>query len=470
MSPSNMMGLRAIQAASLILTLSSSTSLLITMTPVDAFGGVQSLGTRTAFTRYYARSNSNGRIDSSGRAFQITSPQQRNKHMNMHRSTSSTTTYVTSSTVRFASQNDSNNEDDDESDPLMNDQREGMADAFAALDSLSADDFDSYVSPTSASSIITIGDDDALTTSATGMGNLEESAKLFMDMQEELTNAGGDEGLYEDVMGDLDKEDFTSLGQALEGSADSELLSDADGIGSGDGSTLTTADVAKDILMQKVEPTLSMQDFMTSALTEAVDEIAAVDVDADDDDDDLSKLKSSKSTLDAAKAAEALLEDAELRREIEAIFDKAGDKLRMEVEAMKREQSAVTEDAKRRGLEYIKSEEQRLSEAEASVNRLIQKVARETEAVQEAMGDLERAKNEISEGGGASGIENTALDLKKGGIVKQAALVGGLLFGSRAFTETILVLGGSNGDGHVVPALAQAAIALACAGYFFLVK
>ena len=55
-------------------------------------------------------------------------------------------------------------------------------------------------------------------------------------------------------------------------------------------------------------------------------------------------------------------------------------------------------------------------------------------------------------------------------LVKQASLIGGLLFGSRALTETILVLGSSNGGDHIVSALIQAAIALACAGYFFLVK
>lgn len=52
-------------------------------------------------------------------------------------------------------------------------------------------------------------------------------------------------------------------------------------------------------------------------------------------------------------------------------------------------------------------------------------------------------------------------------LIKQASLVGGLLFGSRAFTETILVLGSSNGGDHVVSAIAQAAIALVCVGYFF---
>ena len=98
-------------------------------------------------------------------------------------------------------------------------------------------------------------------------------------------------------------------------------------------------------------------------------------------------------------------------------------------------------------------------------------MARETDEVQKAMEDLELAKNEASGNGGGSGsIEDTAIDLKKGGIVKQAALVGGLLFGSRAFTETILVVGSPYGDEHFVPAVVQAGIAVVCAAYFFLVK
>ena len=124
----------------------------------------------------------------------------------------------------------------------------------------------------------------------------------------------------------------------------------------------------------------------------------------------------------------------------------------------------------KRGLDYLESEKQRMSEAEESVRRLIQKVARESEQVQMAMNELELAKSQVSEQGGGGGIEDTALDLKKGGLIKQASLVGGLLFGSRAFTELILVLGSPYGDEHFLPAVIQATIALVCSAYFFLVK
>lgn len=129
-------------------------------------------------------------------------------------------------------------------------------------------------------------------------------------------------------------------------------------------------------------------------------------------------------------------------------------------------QEAVAEEARKQGISFEDSQNKRLSEAEESVSRLIQKVAQETASVQEAVDELERAQREASN----SSIEQGALDLKKGGIVKQAALVGMALFGSRAFTEAILVASSPYGTEHFTAAAIQGVIALACAAYFFLVK
>lgn len=369
--------------------------------------------------------------------------------------------------------------EEEEEDPLLNDQREGMADAFSALDSLTADDFDDLRPVLSSTP-----------DGSAGGVNMEESAKLFMEMQAELSTQG-EEGVYADILGDLtganpdadapksyiktDDEDVTGLVQALDEAADvladdvpspaadTSVLYDADGLGAADGPSpaLTTASVSDDILTQEIKPTLSMDEFMSSAIQEAVTEIESTPETA---------LSESGRAVDIAKTAEQLLEDEELRKEIEGIFDRAGEKLRLEVEVMKKEQAAVTQSASQQGLDYIESEKQRISEAEESVTRLIQKVAKETDEVQKAMDDLEAAKDDASGQGSAGSIENTAIDLKKGGLVKQASLVGGLLFGSRAVTETILVLGSPYGDEHFVSAIVQAAIALACAAYFFLVK
>ena len=368
-----------------------------------------------------------------------------------------------------------NKEDDDDS--LLNDQREGMADAFAGLDSLNADDFDDLKPPPS-----------SIDTFSTSNVNAEESAKLFMEMQAELSTEG-DEGVYDSILGDLSSGDdidapnsymntakdgdVTSLTQALDEAVESpsdmssttatSILNDADGLGATDSPTdntqLTTGDVSNDILTQDIKPSMSMDEFISTAMQEAVSEVNEIE----ESYSETSPSTSSGDTAEIAKTAEQLLEDEELRKEIESIFDKAGEKLRLEVEAMKKEQEAVTQSASKRGLEYLESEKQRISEAEESVSRLIQTVASRTDEVQKAMEEVEEARNE------AKG--DTAVDsLKRGGIVKQAALVGGLLFGSRAFTETILVFNSPYGNEHFVPAIVQAAITLVCVAYLFFMK
>lgn len=377
-------------------------------------------------------------------------------------------------TILSLGANDENNKEG-EDDELSNDQREGMADAFSALDGLCADDFDDLRPP------MVSNDNEGITLDP----NMEGSAEMFMEMQAELS-VKGDEGLYDDILGDLTGdnldmdapptsyletgvEDVTGLGQALDESAinlaadpptSSDVFNDADGIGNNPDTPLTTADVSNDVLSQDIQPSLSMEDFMASAMQEAVDEIGVA-----------SEMSASElgRTAEIAKTTEQLLEDDELRKDIEKIFDKAGEKLRKEVAVMKKEQEAVTQEESKRGLEYLEYEEQRISEAQASVTRLIQKVASNTDEVQKAMEDLELERNNAS-GEGTGSIENTALDLKKGGLIKQASLVGVLLFGSRALTETILVLGSPYGEEHFVSAAVQAAIALACAAYFFIAK
>lgn len=365
-----------------------------------------------------------------------------------------------------------NNEEDD--DPLLNDQREGMADAFAGLDSLNADDFDDLKPPPS-----------SIDTFSTSNVN---AAKLFMEMQAELSTEG-DEGVYDSILGDLSSGDdidvpnsymntakdgdVTSLTQALDEAVESpsymssttatSILNDADGLGATDSPTdntqLTTGDVSNDILTQDIKPSMSMDEFISTAMQEAVSEVNEIE----ESYSETSPSTSSGDTAEIAKTAEQLLEDKELRKEIESIFDKAGEKLRLEVEAMKKEQEAVTQSASKRGLEYLESEKQRISEAEESVSRLIQAVASRTDEVQKAMEEVEEARNEAK---GDTAVDN----LKRGGIVKQAALVGGLLFGSRAFTETILVFNSPYGNEHFVPAIVQAAITLVCVAYLFFMK
>ena len=127
---------------------------------------------------------------------------------------------------------------------------------------------------------------------------------------------------------------------------------------------------------------------------------------------------------------------------------------------------SVLEEAREQGISLDDPQIQRLAEAQESAARLIKKVAKETKAVQEAMEDLERAKQQVA----MSSLEESTLGLKNGGIAKQAAFVGMALFGSRAVTDAILIVGSSNGGDHTMSAIVQGAIALACAAYFYTVK
>ena len=253
--------------------------------------------------------------------------------------------------------------DDNVDDPLSNDRREGMADAFAALDSLTADDFDD-LRPLSSSTAGSIG---AFVDSL----SVEESAKLFMEMQAELSSLGGEDGVYGDILGDLEvggdseadddvdasksfmnlvgENEVTSLGTALDEAvdllaaadapSDTFVLNDADGIGTvlssddnSDGAPpLTTADVTEDILTQDIKPSLSMEEFISSAIQQAV-------IDIESSSEEMASTSGVGRTEDIAKTTGELLENEELRREIGKIFDKAGERLRLEVETMKKEQ------------------------------------------------------------------------------------------------------------------------------------
>ena len=112
--------------------------------------------------------------------------------------------------------------------------------------------------------------------------------------------------------------------------------------------------------------------------------------------------------------------------------------------------------------EKIEEDQQRLAMAEANMRKYLDKVNEETKNVEAAIEELKRAQVE-SEGG----IDSQLSTLKSGGIVKQATLVGTLLFGLRAAAETVAFLGGD--ASHLLPAIVQGAIAVVCfAAFIFL--
>ena len=86
---------------------------------------------------------------------------------------------------------------------------------------------------------------------------------------------------------------------------------------------------------------------------------------------------------------------------------------------------------------------------------------KETEEVEKAVAQLKEAQGEFNKD-----PLMQAADLKAAGIVKQGALVGALLFSTRAMGD-IIAIGGVDGSSHAVAAAIQAVIAVACAAYFF---
>ena len=116
--------------------------------------------------------------------------------------------------------------------------------------------------------------------------------------------------------------------------------------------------------------------------------------------------------------------------------------------------------AEKRRSDSLKDEEQRLAEAEGSVTRLLDKVKDETLEVEKAMEDLKKAQDQL-----LNDPLMKAVDVKSGGIVKQGALAGTLLFSFRTLGELFL-LSGPNGSEHGIAAIIQGAIAVACAAIF----
>lgn len=113
-------------------------------------------------------------------------------------------------------------------------------------------------------------------------------------------------------------------------------------------------------------------------------------------------------------------------------------------------------------LEKIEENEKRMEVAQSNMKKMLEKVNAETKAVEDAIEDLKRAQA-ATEGG----IDSQLVSLKSGGLVKQAALAGGLLFTLRSGVEVIAFLAGD--PSHVLPALIQGALAIAFfVGFVFL--
>lgn len=112
--------------------------------------------------------------------------------------------------------------------------------------------------------------------------------------------------------------------------------------------------------------------------------------------------------------------------------------------------------------DYEASQEARLSAAESAVQKGLERVRAEQAAVQRAVDDLSAARRQIDvESGG-----DLASKLRQGGLPKQMALAGVLLFSVRSIIDTVASV---TDPSMLSIALIQGAIALACAAFLFFV-
>ena len=193
--------------------------------------------------------------------------------------------------------------------------------------------------------------------------------------------------------------------------------------------------------------------------------------------------------------SQMIRQDKDLMKEIEAIFDKGNDQLLANLEEIRNEQvctcfllltflylwsqmpnlwscksllsqnmlaRASAERSANRAKAAMAVDQGRLEAAQSSVSRIIGKVRTEEAGVQKAVADLQKAQAEMN--------DNPLIklsNLKQSGVAKQGALVGALLFGSRAIIESVAILG-LDGESHASAALIQGVIAFASAAYFFM--
>uniref|UniRef100_A0A7S2UDG9 Uncharacterized protein n=1 Tax=Attheya septentrionalis TaxID=420275 RepID=A0A7S2UDG9_9STRA len=320
--------------------------------------------------------------------------------------------------------------DEEDEDKLM----PGMAEAFGALEDL-AEDSSQKGLPTAkeaASEILSTNASDSLDDDVTP----EEEMKLYKQMISELEKDGGEDATYESIMGDMG------------GTPKKMALDDADGIGSLAAATTNTEEeqstpsILMDNSSSAPKPTeQDMEVFMNTAFEEAIKEV---------------KLKS------PGTPESDILRDAEMMKEIESYFDDASDKLKAGIDGIRKDQEKLSRDAAEARANVSKGDEMRLDEAEASVSRMIGKVDSETREVEKALKDLQEAQSALS----ADPLGQLS-DLKQGGVVKQGALVGALLFAVRSITEAVAIVG-DGGDAHILPAAIQGALALALAAFFAL--
>mmetsp|Transcript_9664 Transcript_9664/g.21761 ORF Transcript_9664/g.21761 Transcript_9664/m.21761 type:complete len:362 (-) Transcript_9664:81-1166(-) len=296
----------------------------------------------------------------------------------------------------------------------------GMKDAFDKLSSLeSLGDKDS-VAKSAPSSVKKIEVDKDVVPLEEGKGGLspEKEVQMYTKMMEDLDSIDNDD-LYSDVL--------------------SEMGSDKPSQPKSPPSNPQPA--APEISPQATKK--DMDTFMENALNDALEEV---------------KLKGSDSLN-----ADSILNDKEIMKEIEAIFDRGSEQLMESLEEIRKEQESYAkqsaESSAQEAADVSSENAERLATAEASMAAMLNRVSNEAAQVEKAAQDLRDAQAELD--------KDIIMRLRNGGLPKQLSFVGLLLFSLRSIADSLSAIS-SDDKSLLATALVQGGIALVCAVAFFL--
>jgi hypothetical protein len=279
---------------------------------------------------------------------------------------------------------------------------------------------------------------------------LEEQVSLYKGMMEEVEKKGEDD-LYSDMLADM-----------LEGS----------------GIAATSSKLQQQT--KKESPEEDEQPLLLSALLSAQQQ--ATDTKPKTTDElidnvlhevfqEINKPGTSATGDTTTPLVSDLQSDQSLRKEIEAIFERGNEQLLQSLEEMRHEQqelaakqSAAAQQKQDKAASSLgKEDRRRLEKAESAMEQVLRRVTAETEQVEKAVQDLQAAQKSLETG------TDLASKLRSGGLPKQAALSGFLLFSLRSILDTVAALGNAaDAQALTTSALLQSAVAFACAAYFFL--
>ncbi|KAL7570313.1 hypothetical protein ACA910_017161 [Epithemia clementina (nom. ined.)] len=327
-------------------------------------------------------------------------------------------------------------DDDDVDNDDIGSGAPGMTDAFRKLDSLVeaigsiSDDDNDDAKGSSPKSAISADKDVLPDTKPTETLTPEREVQVYTKAMKDL-EATDDDKLYSDVIEEMGGTGRSSL-PPVQSTADSDDKSSS--------SSKTTSLFNE---FQTNVPNPDMEKFMDNALAEALQEV---------------KLKSSDSL-----SSESILNDESIMKEIEAIFDRGSEQLMASLEEIRKEQQSLAqksaEKSAQEAVDTVSAETERLAKAESAMTNMLERVNMETGQVEKAAADLRSAQAELD--------NDPIVKLRNGGLAKQAALAGFLLFSFRSIGDTIMAL--NTDESLMTGALIQGGIALACAAVFFLI-